>query len=126
MGLTSFKGEVVRKGDIATAKNYLNEKEISNLNRLVTMFLDFAEDRASRRQEITMKEWLTNSENFLKFNEREVLDGPGSRSHESMISFVENQYQVFDKNRKSAELKKAEEQFLKDSDELIKIMKLKK
>lgn len=92
MGLTSFKGRVVRKGDIATAKNYLNEKEISNLNRLVTMFLDFAEDRASRRQEITMQEWLTNSENFLKFNERELLDGPGTRSHDSMISYVENQY----------------------------------
>lgn len=73
MGLTSFKGGVVRKGDTATAKNYLNEKEISNLNRLVTMFLDFAEDRASRRQEITMKEWLANSENFLKFNERELI-----------------------------------------------------
>lgn len=126
MGLTSFKGEVVRKGDIVTAKNYLNEKEISNLNRLVTMFLDFAEDRASRRQEITMKEWLTNSENFLKFNEREVLDGPGTRSHDSMVSYVENQYQIFDKNRKAVDLQKAEEEFLKDSDELIKIVKLKK
>jgi hypothetical protein len=126
MGLTSFKGEVVRKGDIATAKNYLNEKEISNLNRLVTMFLDFAEDRATRRQEITMKEWLTNSENFLKFNERELLDGPGTKSHDSMTTYVENQYRIFDKNRKTVDLQKAEEEFLKDSDELIKIIKLKK
>ena len=126
MGLTSYKGEVVRKGDIATAKNYLTEKEISSLNRLVTMFLDFAEDRASRRQEITMNDWMTNSEKFLKFNEREVLNGPGARSHESMISFVDTQYQDFDKNRKYAELKKAEEEFIKDSDELMKIIKLKK
>lgn len=126
MGLTSFKGDVVRKGDIATAKNYLNEKEISNLNRLVTMFLDFAEDRASRRQEITMKEWLSNSESFLRFNEREILEGPGTKSHESMVSYVENQYQILDKNRKSVDLQKAEVEFLKDSDELMKITKLKK
>jgi hypothetical protein len=126
MGLTTFKGEVVRKGDITTAKNYLNEKEISSLNRLVTMFLDFAEDRASRRQEITMKDWLANSENFLKFNERKLLDGPGHKSHESMVSFVESQYQIFERNRKTVELQKAEEEFLKDSEEIMKVIKLKK
>ncbi len=126
MGLTSFKGDVVRKGDIVTAKNYLNEKEIFNLNRLVTMFLDFAEDRASRRQKITMKEWLTNSEDFLKFNERDLLDGPGTKSHDSMVSYVENEYQIFDRNRKAVELQKSEGEFLKDSDELMKISKLKK
>lgn len=126
MGLTSFKGDVVRKGDITTAKNYLNENEMSSLNRLVTMFLDFAEDRASRRQEITMKDWLVSSEDFLRFNERELLEGAGHKSHDSMVSYVEDQYQIFEKNRKAVELQKAEEEFLKDSEEIMKITKLKK
>lgn len=123
MGLTNFKGHVVRKGDIATAKNYLNEKEVAGLNRLVTMFLDFAEDRASRRKQITMQEWLTNSESFLEFNEREVLSGPGTRSHKAMVSFVEKEYAVFEENRKAKELEESDEDLLKDIDELIRISK---
>jgi hypothetical protein len=126
MGLTSFRGDVVRKGDIETAKNYLNEDEISHLNRLVGMFLDFAEDRANRRQEITMKDWLVYSEDFLKFNERSVLEGPGTRSNEAMSSYVEKQYQIFDSNRKIVERQESEKQFLKDTEDLMKVASLKK
>ena len=56
MGLTAFSGKKVRKKDIIVSKNYLSKEEITNLNRIVTMFLDFAEDSAKRRKEITMKE----------------------------------------------------------------------
>jgi len=99
MGLTSWKGPQVRKGDIEVAKNYLAEKEISSLNRLVTMFLDFAEDRALRRQQITMREWVEQTDQFLKFNERDVLDGAGRVSHEHMLKRAEEEYEKFKKNR---------------------------
>lgn len=123
MGLTTFKGNVVRKGDIVTAKNYLTEEEVSNLNRLVTMFLDFAEDRASRRKQITMKEWLTQSESFLEFNEREILSGPGTRSHEAMLSFVQKEYETFEANRRSGEKEDSNKDLSHDIDELIRISK---
>lgn len=62
MGLTSFKGDVVRKGDVATSKNYLGQDELSKLDRLVAMSLEHAEDRAERRQRITMREWVEIAE----------------------------------------------------------------
>jgi hypothetical protein len=71
---------VVRKKDIEVAKNYLSEDEVKNLNRLVNMFLDFAEDRASRREEITLAQWIEQTEKFLSFNEREILEDSGSKS----------------------------------------------
>lgn len=101
MGLTSWKGSVVRKGDIATSKNYLADDEIRALNRLTTMFLDYAEDRASRRQQITMAEWIEKTDAFLTFNEREVLRGAGKISNDRMKAVVGQRYSVFDQQRKS-------------------------
>lgn len=100
MGLTSFKGTEVRKGDISTAKNYLKKDEIEGLNRLVTMFLDFAEDRAKRRQQISMSDWVNQVDSFLQFNEREILQGAGKKSHEEMVKHVENEYSQFHENNK--------------------------
>ena len=68
MGLTVFKGNKVRRQDIAIAKNYLSSEELTGLNRLVAMFLDFAEDRAKMRREITMKEWIEQTNKFLSFS----------------------------------------------------------
>ncbi|MBN2437902.1 MAG: virulence RhuM family protein, partial [Deltaproteobacteria bacterium] len=73
MGLTAWKGGEVRKTDVSTAKNYLNEKEIEELNRIVTMWLDFAEDQAKRRKQVFMKDWERKLDEFLHFNERRVL-----------------------------------------------------
>jgi hypothetical protein len=73
MGLTTWKGEVVRKGDVTIAKNYLREDEISELNRIVVMFLDFAEDQARRRKQIFLHDWETRLDDFLRFNQRAVL-----------------------------------------------------
>ncbi len=103
MGLTSWKGARVRKTDVTISKNYLNEDEIRELNRLVTMFLDFAEDRAEKRRTITMQDWIAQTDRFLDFNERDVLQGPGKLAHEDMTRLVHDRYAEFDTNRRAEE-----------------------
>lgn len=73
MGLTSWKGTLVRKADVTVAKNYLHADEIEELNRIVVMFLDFAEDQAKRRKQVFLADWQTKLDDFLRFNERRVL-----------------------------------------------------
>ena len=73
MGLTAFEGSRVRKQDTTIAKNYLSKEELVNLNQLVTSFLDFAEDRAKKRKEITMDEWINQTNKFLILYERNLL-----------------------------------------------------
>ena len=124
MGLTTFDGAVVRKRDIEVAKNYLNEDEVKNLNRLVNMFLDFAEDRASRREEITLAQWIVQTEKFLSFNEREVLGDSGSKSRQQMLEHTHNEYITFEKNRLEALREQAEEEHIKELE--ITLRKIKK
>lgn len=102
MGLTNWKGEKVRKGDITVAKNYLTEKEIKSLNRIVTMYLDYAEDQAERRNPMHMKDWEEKLNAFLKFNERDILTGAGSISHEVAKELAEKEYEKFNQKRLSA------------------------
>lgn len=80
MGMTSFKGEKPRKADSTIAKNYLNEEEISLLNLIVNQYLDFAELRAKRRQQMTMKDWTAKLDDFLLLNDMEILEGMGKIS----------------------------------------------
>src|ERR1019366_4194359 len=80
MGLTAWKGGVVRKADVTVAKNYLTRDEIEELNRIVTMWLDFAEDQARRRKQVFLKDWETKLNESLRFNERAVLGDKGSVS----------------------------------------------
>ncbi|MDF3054701.1 MAG: hypothetical protein K0Q74_608 [Gammaproteobacteria bacterium] len=80
MGLTSWQGHRVRKADVVIAKNYLNHDELTELNNIVTMFLDFAEDQARRRQAMAMKNWEERLDAFLTFNDRAVLTNAGSIS----------------------------------------------
>jgi hypothetical protein len=77
MGLTAWKKSRVMKADVTIAKNYLREGEISELNRIVTMFLDFAEDQAARRKQIFLSDWRNRLDDFLRFNERAVLPDAG-------------------------------------------------
>ena len=102
MGLTTWKGDKVRKGDITVAKNYLTEKEIKSLNRIVTMYLDYAEDQAERRNPMHMKDWEEKLNAFLKFNERDILTGAGSISHEVAKELAEKEYEKFNQKRLSA------------------------
>ncbi|MCH7229000.1 virulence RhuM family protein [Haloferula sp. A504] len=95
MGLTSWKGGVVRKGDVTVAKNYLKDGEIDELNRIVVMWLDFAEDQAKRRRQIFLKDWRTKLDDFLRFNDREVLENPGSVSKEEADAHAATEYEAF-------------------------------
>jgi hypothetical protein len=101
MGLTNWKGNVVRKGDVTVAKNYLNEQEIAELNRIVVMFLDYAEDQASRRKQVFMRDWRAKLDEFLRFNERQVLPDSGKVSREEASRQAEEQYALFEKRRRA-------------------------
>jgi hypothetical protein len=80
MGLMTWKGDEVRKSDVTVAKNYLHEEEISELNRIVTMWLDFAEDQAKRRKQVFMQDWERKLDQFLELNDRQVLSLAGKVS----------------------------------------------
>ncbi|MCB5945988.1 virulence RhuM family protein [Acidocella sp. KAb 2-4] len=108
MGLNSWAGSRVRKTDVVVAKNYLAEKEMAELNRLTTMFLDFAEDRAERRQQIAMAEWIAQTDRFLSFNERGVLQGKGRVSHTQAEQIAHERFEVFDAARRVEEALAAE------------------
>lgn len=114
MGLQSWKGERVRKGDVVTAKNYLNEKEIKELSRIVTMYLDFAEDMAQRRKQMTMADWAKKLDDFLEFNERQVLTGAGKVSHKNAEKIAHREYESFDLNRKQTEKELADNEALEE------------
>lgn len=95
MGLTSWKGAKVRRGDVTVAKNYLTESELKSLNRIVTMYLDYAEDQAEQHQPMAMKDWKEKLDAFLKFNGREVLDNPGKVSAEVAKKLATAEYEKF-------------------------------
>lgn len=122
MGLTSWKGMRVRKGDVATAKNYLADGEISDLNLIVTMFLDAAELRARRRQTLKLADWENVLDNFLRSNDMPVLSGAGKRSHKQAIALAEAVYENFDEARKLAE--RDADAALNELDELTRIAEL--
>jgi hypothetical protein len=82
MGLTSWKGACVRQSDTIVAKNYLLADEIGELNRLVTMWLDWSEDQAKRRKPVYMKDWQEKLDSFLRFNQRAILEHSGKMSME--------------------------------------------
>ena len=95
MGLTTWKGEVVRKSDVTVAKNYLREPEIGELNRIVNMFLDFAEDQARRRKQVFMRDWEVRTDEFLRFNDRNVLLGAGSVSRDAAEDKARGTYERY-------------------------------
>jgi hypothetical protein len=108
MGLTAWKGAQIRRGDVTVAKNYLLEPEITEINRIVTMFLDFAEDQASRRKQVFLRDWEQKLDDFLRFNERAVLTDGGSVSRVEADQRAAAAYDVFDARRR-AELEAAAE-----------------
>ena len=100
MGLTSWKDGAVRKSDVSVAKNYLTQDEISDLNRIVVMWLDFAEDQTRRRKEIFLKDWETKLDEFLRFNGRQVLTNAGSVSHDGAKQKAETEYELYAARRR--------------------------
>ena len=105
MGLTTWKGAPdgkILKSDALVAKNYLNEKELSRLNRLVTMFIDYAELMAEDEQPMRMQDWLAETDRFLTNNRRKVLEGKGHISHEDAAKKVDGIYAEFRKKQDEA------------------------
>lgn len=86
---------------MTVAKNYLHEPEISELNRIVTMWLDFAEDQARRRKEVFLNDWAEKLDAFLKFNERDVLEGAGRVSKKQADAHAEGEYEQFAAQRRA-------------------------
>lgn len=118
MGLETWKkapkGKII-KSDVSTAKNYLSEKELKELNRIVTMYLDFAELQAERQVAMSMKDWIERLDAFLAFNDYEILDNPGKVSASVAKELAEEEYDKFrieqDRNYES------------DFDEMVKKLK---
>ncbi|MBD7954286.1 virulence RhuM family protein [Stenotrophomonas sp. Sa5BUN4] len=102
MGLTTSRKRQVQKADVGVAKNYLDEKEITELNRIVTMWLDFAEDQATRRKEVFLKDWTEKLDAFLSFNDRQVLVGAGKVSHKQAVAHAQSEYEQFAAQRRAA------------------------
>lgn len=111
MGLTSWKGAKVRRTDVTIAKNYLREGEIQELNRIVTMYLDYAEDQARRRRVLYMRDWREKLDAFLQFNERQILTDPGKVAKEVADKLALEQYEKFQVRRLAAEAEAAESAF---------------
>ena len=119
MGLTTWKGAPdgkILKSDVLVAKNYLNEKEISRLNRLVTMFIDYAELMAEDEQLMSMEDWLRETDRFLANNRRNVLEGKGYISRDQAVKKVGEIYEQFRKKQDAdyiSDFDRAMEQYLK-------------
>ncbi|HID7484813.1 TPA: virulence RhuM family protein [Morganella morganii] len=106
MGLTSYKSDEVRKADVTVAKNYLRENELKELNRIVNMWLDFAEDQALRRKQVFLQDWDIKLDQFLSFNDRNVLQGAGGISKKAADEKAKEAFDVFAQKRRR--LKEAE------------------
>ena len=119
MGLTTWKGAPdgkILKSDTLVAKNYLNQKELSRLNRLVTMFIDYAELMAEDEQLMSMQDWLREADRFLANNRRQVLDGKGHISREAAVKKVSGIYEEFRKRQDAdyiSEFDRQTEKYLK-------------
>lgn len=103
MGLTTYRGAKVRKQDVSTAKNYLNEDELAALNNLVEQYLIFAQGQAMRRVPMTMQDWLKKLDGFLMINDRDVLNHTGKISHEIAKQLAEAEYSKFHTQRQTQE-----------------------
>jgi hypothetical protein len=120
MGLTNWKGATVRKGDVTIAKNYLQGDEIDELNRIVVMFLDYAEDQAKRRKQIFLKDWQVKLDEFLKFNERRILPDAGKVSREAADEKANQEYERFSERRRFEREAEAEQENVRQLEDLAK------
>ncbi len=95
MGMTNWQGARIQKSEIEIAKNYLTKQELDILNRIVTMYLDFAELQALNRKPMTMLDWITKLDDFLKLSGRDILTHAGKISHDTALEKAHKQYEKF-------------------------------
>ncbi|RLB92026.1 MAG: hydroxyacid dehydrogenase [Deltaproteobacteria bacterium] len=122
MGLTNWKSGEVRRTDVAIAKNYLDEYEIDELNRIVTMWLDFAEDQAKRRKQIFLKDWEQKLDEFLRFNDRRVLPSAGKVSKKEAEDHAREEYEKFAAHRREYKEALGEVDYVKQLEEAAKML----
>ncbi|MDR3635574.1 MAG: RhuM family protein [Isosphaeraceae bacterium] len=106
MGLTTWKNAPkgkIRKTDVCIAKNYLTEDELAALNRVVTMYLDYAEDQAQRRKSMHMTDWVHKLDDFLEFTERNILTHVGKVSHQLAEEHAHREFDMFEAERRRIE-----------------------
>ena len=118
MGLTTWKGTIVRKGDVIIAKNYLQNEEIDSLNRLVDIFLTSAEERVMGRRDLTLDYWRNNVDSLLTFQEKDILQGAGSVTNYEAEEIARQVYDVFNAKRKQLEAQIADADDLKMLEDL--------
>ena len=118
MGLTTWKGSIVRKGDVIIAKNYLQGEEIESLNRLVDIFLTSAEERVKGRRDLTLDYWRKNVDNLLTFQEKDILQGAGSITNYEAEETAKQVYDVFNARRKQLDAQAADADDLKMLEDL--------
>lgn len=109
MGLTSWSGGKVRKKDVTVSKNYLQQEELDLLNRIVTMYLDFAELQAKNHRQMFMKDWKDKLDAFLQFNNQDILQNAGSITKEIADKLALEKYEVFHQNRLKLENEKPDD-----------------
>ena len=117
MGLTTWKNAPrghIRRTDVTIAKNYLTEHEMSALNRIVTMYLDYAEDQAHRHRPMHMKDWIERLNAFLRFNERNILTHAGAISHELAEEHALRQFDIYEQIQLAA-LENDFDRFIKET-----------
>ena len=125
MGLTTWKGSIVRKGDVIIAKNYLQNEEIDSLNRLVDIFLTSAEERVKGRRDLTLDYWRKNVDSLLTFQEKDILQGAGSITNYEAEETAKQVYDVFNSKRKQIEAQAADADDLKMLEDLEQSLKRK-
>ena len=123
MGLTNWKSDVVRKTDVTIAKNYLQEHEIEELNRIVVMWLDYAEDQARRRKQVFMKDWEQRLDEFLRFNDRNVLPHAGSISKKMAEEHAKTEYEQFEVRRRELKEAEGETEYMRLLEEIARQLK---
>ena len=114
MGLTTWENAPdgkIRKSDVVVAKNYLSQEEISNLNEIVTMYLDYAERQARKGIVMYMEDWVERLDAFLQFNEEEILQGNGKVTHAMAVKLAESEYEKYKV--------KQDQEYLSDFDRLL-------
>ena len=120
MGLSTWQKDEVRKTDVVIAKNYLAETEVTELNRIVTMWLDFAEDQATRRKQVFMQDWADKLDDFLRFNDRAVLNNAGHVSKKTAEAKASLEYDKFAETRRALKEEQAEAEYFNQLTQVAK------
>ncbi|MDA3909063.1 MAG: virulence RhuM family protein [Sulfurimonas sp.] len=122
MGMTSFSGNKPTKSEASIAKNYLNEEELEILNKIVNMYLEFAELQAKSRKQMFMQDWIKKLDDFLRISDFEVLKTKGNISHKQAIKKANEEYEIYKEQTKN-DLSKVEKDFIKAIDTTLKRLK---